>query len=179
MGVFGHLRESKRLPVVLRAMKRAWDRGADARLLIAGRVRVPRSGARARAVSERPRILRTGHLPEPDFWRFASATDVCVNLRYPAAGESSGIAVRMMGIGKPVVFTAGEEIARIPENACLRVDPGAAEEEMLAETIALAGRATRKRRPRSANEPRSTSRKSTALEKIAARYWEILLGVMD
>jgi hypothetical protein len=41
----------------------------------------------------------------------------------------------MMGIGKPVVFTAGEEIARIPENACLRIDLGAGEEEMLTSTI--------------------------------------------
>ncbi len=36
VGVFGHLRESKRLPVVLRAMERAWKKGADARLLVAG-----------------------------------------------------------------------------------------------------------------------------------------------
>ena len=34
-----------------------------------------------------------------------------------------------MGIGKAVVFTEGEEIARIPENACLRVDAGEAEIE--------------------------------------------------
>ena len=46
----------------------------------------------------------------------------------------------MMGIGKPVIFTAGEAIARIPENACLRLDVGPDEEKMLAGYIAwLAG----------------------------------------
>ena len=178
VGVFGHLRESKRLPVVLRAMKRAWDRGADARLLIAGEF-ASRDLERALAPClNDARILRVGHLPEPDFWRFAQATDVCVNLRYPAAGESSGIAVRVMGIGKPVVFTSGEEIARIPENACLRVDTGAAEEEMLARTILwldadrTAAREIGKRAAQHIAEEH-------ALDKIAARYREILLGVMD
>ena len=176
VGVFGHLRESKRLPVVVRAMKRAWDRGADARLLVAGDF-VSRDLERALSpLLKDKRILRVGHLPEPDFWRFACATDLCVNLRYPAAGESSGIAVRMMGIGKPVVFTTGEEIARIPENACLRVDAGAAEEEMLASTIVwLAGD------PRAAFEIGKRAARHVAeehaLDKIAARYWEILTQV--
>jgi glycosyltransferase involved in cell wall biosynthesis len=178
VAVFGHLRESKRIPVVLRAMHRAWNLGADARLLIAGEF-VSRDLKRALTPLLRdPRILRVGHLPEPDFWRFACAMDVCVNLRYPAAGESSGIAVRMMGIGKPVVFTMGDEIARIPENACLRVDPGAAEEEMLAATIAWLASD-----PQAAVEiGRRAARhiaQEHAVEKIAARYWEILLGAAN
>lgn len=132
VGLFGHQRESKRLPVVLRAMDRVWSKGAGARLLIAGAFA---SSDLERALASRladPRILRTGYLSEADFWRYASAVDLCVNLRYPTAAETSGIAIRLMGIGKPVVFSEGEEIARIPTNACLRVKTGAAEEEMLA-----------------------------------------------
>ena len=37
-----------------------------------------------------------------------------------------------MGMGKPVIVSSGEETARYPEMACLRVDSGPAEEEMLA-----------------------------------------------
>ena len=59
--------------------------------------------------------------------------DACVNLRYPTAGETSGISTRLMGIGKPVLMTAGCEISRIPESACLRVDPGPGEEDLLVE----------------------------------------------
>ena len=177
VGVFGHLRESKRLPVVLRAMHQAWDAGSDARLLIAGEF-ASQDLERALAPSLRDqRILRVGHLPEPDFWRFASATDLCVNLRYPAAGESSGIAVRMMGIGKPVVFTSGEEIARIPESACLRVDAGPAEEEMLADTILWLSRD-----PEVAAEIGRRAaryiREQHSLDQIAERYWEILRQVV-
>jgi glycosyltransferase involved in cell wall biosynthesis len=169
IGVFGHLRESKRVPSLLRAMARVWDEGVDARLLIAGAFA---SSDLERALASQlgdARIIRRDYLPEPEFWRYASATDVCVNLRYPTAGETSGIAVRMMGIGKPVIFTAGEEIARIPENACLRVDAGPAEEEMLAETLLWLAR-----NPDAANEigrrAAAHIREHHAMETIAAQY---------
>jgi hypothetical protein len=70
-----------------------------------------------------------------DFWKYAAATDLCINLRYPSAGETSGIAISMMGIQKPVIFTAGPEISRFPENACLQVDLGPVEEDHLARLI--------------------------------------------
>jgi len=135
LGLFGHQRESKRLPVVLRALERAWNAGADARLLIAGSFASSDLERSLAGQLSDPRILRAGYLPEPDFWRYAAAVDLCINLRYPTAAETSGIAIRLMGIGKPVVFSRGEEIARIPESACLRVETGPAEEELLAAYI--------------------------------------------
>ncbi len=126
-GVFGHLRESKRLWSILRAL----DRLPSARLLVAGEFA---SSDLERAIAPallNPRIIRTGYLSEQDFWLYASAVDCCINLRYPAAGESSGIAVRLMGIGKPVVLTCGPETSRFPEHTCIRIDSGAAETDML------------------------------------------------
>jgi glycosyltransferase involved in cell wall biosynthesis len=172
-GVFGHLRESKRLPVVLRALERACAMGADARLLVAGAFASTDLERALSPLLTNPRILRVGHLSERDFWRYAAATDVCINLRYPTAGEASGIAIRMMGIGKPVVFTAGEEIARIPANACLRVDLGAAEEEMLACVIWWLARdpgAGAEIGRRAAQHIAAEH----ALDKVAGRFWDVL-----
>lgn len=174
VGVFGHLRESKRLPVVLRAMNRAWEHGVDARLLVAGAFA---SSDLERAWAGRepdPRILRVRHLPERDFWRYAAATDLCVNLRFPTAGETSGIAIRMMGIGKPVVFTTGEEIARFPENACLRVDLGAAEEEMLAAAILWTAFDRGSAEEIGRNAAAHIAREH-AIEKVAESYWQVLI----
>ncbi len=172
-GVFGHQRESKRLPVVLRAMERAWNAGADARLLIAGRFE---SSDLERSIAGQlsdPRILRAGYLSEPDFWRYAAAVDLCINLRYPTASETSGIAIRLMGIGKPVVFSDGAEIARIPDNACLRVETGPAEEEMLADYITWLAR---DRETAEEIGCRAAAHISAyhALEIVAKRYWEVL-----
>lgn len=134
-GVFGHLRESKRLLALLRAFHRA-RRGADMKLLVAGDFV---SSDLARSVEPMLRddsgILRIGYLDDHQFWLCASSVDACINLRYPMAGETSGIAIRLMGLGKTVLLSAGDETSRFPEAACVRIDPGQAEEEMLAEYL--------------------------------------------
>ncbi len=173
VGVFGHLRETKRLPVVLRAMERLWQDGTDAVLLVQGAFA---SSDLERSLAPRlnhPRILRVGYLEEQEFWRWASAADVCVNLRFPTAAETSGIAIAMMGIGKTVVFSSGEEIARIPENACLRVDGGAAEEGMLTDYLRwlASDRAAAAEIGRHAAEHVA---REHAIEKVAAQYWQVL-----
>jgi hypothetical protein len=114
-----------------------------------------------------------GHLPERDFWIAAGAVDACINLRYPAAGETSGIAVRMMGIGKPVMVTDSEETARYPETACFRIAPGVAEKASLTEHGILAAslpQTTREIGARGAQHIRS----SHALDRVADEYWETL-----
>ena len=132
-GVFGHLRESKRLAAVLRAFAQARSAGADVALLVAGDFA---SSDLKRAVAPQltgEGIHCLGYAPEREFWLHAAAVDACINLRYPAAGETSGISIRLMGIAKPVVMTGSLETSRFPDAACLRVDSGAGEEEMLAE----------------------------------------------
>lgn len=131
-GVFGYLRESKRLSAVLRAFRILRGADVDVRLLVAGEFTSEEFGRAMERELEAPGILREGYLPEDEFWLRAAATDVCINLRYPSAGETSGIVIRMMGLGKPVILTAGAETSSIPEDCCVRVDAGAAEVEMLA-----------------------------------------------
>lgn len=131
-GVFGHLRESKRLATVLRAFQSA-RKAADIALLVAGEFASSDLARSLEPMIHSEGILRVGYVPESDFWRHASAVDACISLRYPTAGETSGIAIRLMGLGKPVILTAGCETSRFPDSACLRVDAGPAEEEMLAE----------------------------------------------
>jgi glycosyltransferase involved in cell wall biosynthesis len=130
-GVFGYLRESKRLFAVMRAFEAVHRARPDTALLVAGGFV---SSDLARAVApllERPGIIRLPYLPEREFWRAAAAVDASISLRYPAAGETSGISIRLMGIGKPVLLTAGLATSRYPQTACLRVDPGLAERDSL------------------------------------------------
>jgi len=173
VSVFGHMRESKRLPSIVRAMHDAWNQGADARLLIAGAFASSDLERAAGALLRDPRILRTGHLAEPDFWLHAAATDVCVNLRFPAACETSGIAIRLMGIGRAVVFTQGEEIARIPENACLRVEAGEAEEDMLARMVGWLARDREAAFEIGERAARHIGGEH-GIEKVAKQYWEVM-----
>ncbi|HLH43861.1 MAG TPA: glycosyltransferase family 4 protein [Bryobacteraceae bacterium] len=176
VGVFGYLRESKRLPAIVRAMKRVWAAGADARLLIQGAFASSNlERALAAEIDGDPRILRAGFLGRREFWKWAAAADICVNLRFPTAAETSGIAVSMMGIGKAVAFTEGEEIARIPEDACLRVDRGLAEEEMLSDILRWLA-ADREAAMEIGRRAAKYIEREHKLERVAAQYWEVLSG---
>lgn len=136
-GLFGHLRESKRVMAVLAAFGDLRRIVTDTSLLVAGDF-VSEDLARAAApLLAQPGVIRVPYLPERGFWTYAHAVDACVNPRHPSAAETSGIAIRLMGIGKPVIVTAGEETSRFPETACLRVDPGAGEREMLLASMLL------------------------------------------
>ena len=88
-------------------------------------------------------------------------------------GQSSGIAIRMMGIGKPVVFSAGEEIARIPADACLRVDTGPGEEEMLSDLLLWLS-ADRESASEIGRRAAEHIQKEHAIEKVAGQYWGVL-----
>lgn len=130
-GVFGYLRESKRLMAVLETFRVLHRKLPQTALIVAGEFV---STDLARAVEPLlglPGVIRLPFLEESRFWLTAGAVDACINLRYPPAGESSGIVVRMMGIGKPVLVTGSEETSSLPESACVRIAAGAAERDSL------------------------------------------------
>jgi glycosyltransferase involved in cell wall biosynthesis len=173
VGVFGHLRESKRLLALLRAFHRA-RRSAEMKLLVAGDFV---SSDLARSVEPMLRddegILRIGYLDEREFWLCASAVDACINLRYPMAGETSGIAIRLMGLGKTVLVSAGDETSRFPEAACVRIDPGQAEEEMLAEYLVWLARCPGDARA-IGQRAAEHIREHHAPARVAGLYWRAL-----
>jgi glycosyltransferase involved in cell wall biosynthesis len=173
LGVFGHLRESKRLMPVLRAFHRA-RQSVGLALLIAGDF-VSRDLARLvePLIDAGCGIVRVPYLAERDFWRHAAAVDACISLRYPTAGETSGISIRLMGLAKPVLLSAGEETARFPPQACVRIDPGPAEEEMLAEYMVWLARFPGDARA-IGQHAAAHIREFHAPARIARLYWDAL-----
>ncbi len=137
-GVFGYLRETKRVLPVIEAFVRLAREYPQAVLLLAGEF-VSRDLARAVAHYRNHAGIRyVAHLPEPEFLLAAAAADAVLNLRDPAAGETSGIAIRAMGLGKPVMLSDGMESSGFPDGTCLRVSRGVAEQAELFEYMRLA-----------------------------------------
>jgi glycosyltransferase involved in cell wall biosynthesis len=172
-GVFGYLRESKRLPAVLEAFADLHRENPRTALLVAGEFV---STDLERAIEPRLRgagVVRLGYLQEREFWLAAAAVDACINLRYPAAGETSGITIRLMGIGKPVLVTDAAECARFPEDACLRIASGAAERESLRQHMVLLTSISEVARAiglRGAGHVGAHHR----VERIGKQYWDLL-----
>lgn len=172
-GVFGYLRESKRLVTVLEAFADVCRAHPRTALLVAGEFV---STDLERAVSpmlSAAGVVRRPYLEEREFWLAAGAVDACINLRYPAAGETSGIAIRLMGLGKPVMLTESVECSRFPEDACIRIASGAAERDSLRAHMTLVASM-----PEVAwaigDRAAAHIRAHHGVEQVAAQYWDLL-----
>jgi len=172
-GIFGYLRETKRVIPCLDAFRRLHAALPGTALLLAGDAVSTVLGRLLTTAADHPAIHRLGHLSESDLRTAASAIDCCLNLRYPGAGETSGIAIRMMGTGKPVMLTAGEESGAIPPPACLRIPPGVAEAAGLFEYMVMVAQF-----PGIAKEIGAQARRHIleqhSLEAVGRKYWQVL-----
>jgi hypothetical protein len=172
-GVFGYLREPKRVMPCIGAFERLKALRPGCALLLAGDVV---SGDLRRLLQNEvthPAIQRVGLLSERDFAIAGAAVDCCLNLRYPGAGETSGIAVRMMGLARPVIVTDNAENSDFPPASVLRVAAGVAESAELFDHMLLVTEF-----PRIAREVGRAAqlhiRQCHALEPVARKYWEAL-----
>jgi len=172
-GVFGYLREPKRLLQVLDAFAAVTQEVPQAMLLVAGDFVSSDLERAATQLLAAPHVRRLPYLPTAEFWLAASAVDGCINLRYPAAGETSGITIRLMGIGKPVMVTTSPECQRFPEGAVVRVAPGLAEHQSLCDHIVLLtsmSDVTREIGLRAAGHIQSCH----GLDSAGSLYWDLL-----
>ncbi len=77
-------------------------------------------------------LVTTGRLSSEDLVRHLVAADVVSMLRFPSRGEMSPVLVRALGVGRPVLVTAGTPAAEeMPEGVVVPVDPGRREGEEL------------------------------------------------
>jgi glycosyltransferase involved in cell wall biosynthesis len=172
-GIFGYLRESKRVSAILHAFAAIHAELPRTALLIAGQFV---SSDLERAVApmlHADGVFRLPYLKERDFWLAARTVDACINLRYPAAGEASGIAVRMMGIGKPVMVTEGLETAGIPDDACVRIPSGIGERDSLRQHMVLLTSISGVAQSLGRQGARHVAAQH-GLERIGRQYWDVL-----
>lgn len=80
-------------------------------------------------------IIKLGHLPIEKLEEIISASDICINLRYPTMGESSGSLLRMMGYGKPTLITDYGSYAEFPDYCAVKVSPDIDEKEMIKRSV--------------------------------------------
>ncbi len=172
-GIFGFLRETKRVLPCIRAFRRLHASDPNTALLIAGQPVSPDLTRLLETEAAHPAIRSLGYLAHADLAVATAAIDCCLNLRYPAAGETSGIAIRMMGAGKPVILSDIEENADIPAAACLRVRPGVAEAAELFDHMFMVSRFPQVAREIGHRAERHI-REYHSLARAAERYWDVL-----
>jgi glycosyltransferase involved in cell wall biosynthesis len=121
----GNLIPEKRLEVALRAFARALYGLPEALFVVAGAASPhydPRAMARAHGLEPVTRWL--GRVDAPTFEATLAAADLCVNLRWPTGGETSGSFLRMLAAGRPTIVNAVGSFAETPDDACIKVPVG-------------------------------------------------------
>jgi glycosyltransferase involved in cell wall biosynthesis len=134
LGSFGFQTPIKRTEVAVRALARP---GLErVHLLVAGELSpYARFRELAAALGVAERVHVTGFLPFEDLDAAIAAADLCLNLRYPSAGETSASLLRILAVGRPVVVSDYAELAELPDEVAIRVPLGEGEEERFAALV--------------------------------------------
>jgi glycosyltransferase involved in cell wall biosynthesis len=115
IGCFGNLTPAKRIPQLLAAFAQLRRRFPDAVLVLAGAA-TPGAG-----ITGADGVVHLDYVEEPELWSQLAACDVCVSLRWPTMGETSGIAIRALSIGKPLVVSDVGSFAELPDAVAAKV----------------------------------------------------------
>ncbi|MEX2612716.1 MAG: glycosyltransferase family 4 protein [Gaiellaceae bacterium] len=123
IGCFGVVNASKRIPELLRAFAGVREQYPSATLLLVGPTtpgfdldrRLQRLGLADGG------LVREGWVDERRLWALMAGVDVCVNLRYPTMGETSGATIRSLSLGKPLVVSDVGWFSELPGEAALKI----------------------------------------------------------
>jgi glycosyltransferase involved in cell wall biosynthesis/SAM-dependent methyltransferase len=179
IGIFGFLKPYKRIAEALRAFQKLLRSHPRARLILVGEEHPELPLRRLLAslgLEAQVRVL--GYVPLQDFVQYLGAVDICLNLRYPTVGETSGTLLRALGLGRAVIVSEVGAFAELPADACLKVPVDEREVDLLYEYLnLLAGR------PEVARALGERARRYVAEEcswqRVAGQYAEFLLAVAE
>jgi glycosyltransferase involved in cell wall biosynthesis len=170
VGCVGNLNPSKRIPQLVRAFAALRRERPDARLVLAG--------AASRGVDIREELTRAGlvdgvvvlpALPEERLWSVLAACDVCVNLRWPTMGETSGVVIRALALGTATVVSDVGWFSELPDYVVAKVPVGEREQDLLAAVLVKLAEGDELRRSLGARA-REYVQREHALELAADRY---------
>ncbi len=169
---FGFVVATKRPEVALRAFARLRKQAPDSAYIFVGEEQY-RISEYARFLELDDSVRITGFVTQDQFRSYLEAADLCVNLRYPSQGETSGAVLRMLALAKPVIVTNHGWFAELPEGACAKVDPDEYEEELLYEFYRALTSREEYSRSMSSNAYRYI-RENCALPLVAGQYLDFL-----
>jgi len=135
LGSFGFQTPIKRTEVAIAALSRP---GLERfHLLVAGELsEYSDHAALAAKLGVGDRVHVTGFLPFEELDAAIASSDLCLNLRYPSAGETSASLLRILAVGRPVAVSDYAEFGELPDDIALHVPLGDDEEERFASGVA-------------------------------------------
>lgn len=173
----GHLNPYKRVSVTLRAFKSLLMEVPNSLYLLVGSRSPnydPTRQIEMLGLSDKVKI--TGYVSASDLALYLAASDVCLNLRHPTAGETSASLLRIMGAGVPTLVSRTGSFEELPDNAVGKIDIDDVEEDLLLEYLLLLAKRPDLRTAMSTAARRYVAEHHT-LEQAAKGYLEFLVSL--
>lgn len=174
---FGFVSAHKRMNTTLKVFKKIHEECQDSILLIVGKDHIGLENM-VKNLKIKDSVIHTGFVPFDRLYEYLKITDICINLRYPTAGETSGSVLRLMSMGKPVIVSNVGGFSELPDICCAKVDVDSYEKELLLLYLrALA--ANEKLRRKMGENAREYVIKEHNPQKIAKEYHDLIHEVID
>ncbi len=129
---FGHINPYKRMESALRAFRRFRAEHPDALYVLVGSVSpsfdLP---GLVRRLELDDSVAVTGYVPRQAFERYVAAADVCLNLRFPTAGETSASLLRLLGAGRATLVSSIGAFAELDAGVVAPVDVDDSEADLI------------------------------------------------
>jgi len=178
---FGSVQTTKRSIPFLKAGIRLLHERDDVVLLFAGKL-TQEIKAEFRKICQQSgvaeRILVAGYIPLEQFETYIDASDICVNLRYPYHGETSGTFLRALSKGKCTLVNDIGSLSEVPDSCCVKlpsVEKLSLQEEESAIHDALAALLSDlKRREKIGCNARNYAEQELNLKKVAQQYADFI-----
>ena len=121
-GVFGFLKPYKRIYEALRAFARVRALHPAIKIILVGEEHPHyplRSLIEELGIGDAVRIL--GYVPLDTFVTCMAACDICINLRRPTVGETSGSLLRALALGKPTLVSEIGAFMELPDDVAVKI----------------------------------------------------------
>jgi len=121
-GIFGFLKPYKRIHEALRAFARLHAAHPRTRMVLVGEEH-PHYPLRPliRELGIEHAVGIPGYVTLDDFTAAIAACDVCLNLRWPTVGETSGSLLRALALGKPTLVSEVGTFLEYPDDVAIKI----------------------------------------------------------
>lgn len=104
IGIFGGVQQNRKIDIVLKVVEKLLKEKFPIRLHIVGSIDVSQKYLQER-YNEYEEIRFYGRVDEEEFKQKLKMMDICINLRFPTMGETSGVVIRALEYGIPTIVS--------------------------------------------------------------------------
>lgn len=137
IGVFGFVGKAKRPFSILEAVNNLTKKGKKIKLIYVGQLQedckeLPKCAER---MGLEKCVRLTGFTTHEEFQDYLLASDICISLRYPTMGETSGVLMRALSKGKPSIVTDVGTFQEFSSDMVIKINYGESEVNELTQSI--------------------------------------------